>query len=53
MAGIIYTALQYHKGPGYSITGNFRILFIGTQIIIGGLAAFLIPYLFRHDTIIS
>ena len=52
-AGIIYVALQYHSSPGYSITKEFRVLFIGTQIIIGGLAAFLIPYLFRHDSIIS
>ena len=52
-AVIVYAALQYHAEPGYSITSNFRILFLGTQIIIGGLAAFLIPYLFRHDSIIS
>jgi len=32
---------------------EFRVLVIGTQVIIGGLAAFLIPYLFRHDSIIS
>lgn len=32
---------------------EFRVLVIGTQVVIGGLAAFLIPYLFRHDKIIS
>src|SRR5215216_7914010 len=52
-AAIVYVALQYHSVPGYSITSEFRVLFIGTQVIIGGLAAFLIPYLFRHDSIIS
>ena len=35
------------------IPNEFRVLVIGTQVIIGGLAAFLIPYLFRHDKIIS
>jgi len=52
-AVIVYVSLQYHRLPGYSITAEFRALFIGTQVIIGGLAAFLIPYLFRHDSIIS
>ena len=32
---------------------EFRVLVIGTQVIIGFLAIFLIPYLFRHDKIIS
>ena len=52
-AVIVYLALQYHREAGYRITPEFRTLFIGTQVIIGGLAAFLIPYLFRHDSIIS
>jgi hypothetical protein len=52
-AAIVYVSLQYHREAGYRITSEFRILFIGTQLIIGGLAAFLIPYLFRHDSIIS
>jgi hypothetical protein len=52
-AVIVYAALQYHREAGYTITSDFRVLFIGTQLIIGGLAAFLIPYLFRHDSIIS
>src|SRR3954451_4472035 len=50
-AVIVYIALQYHPEAGYLITPEFRTLFIGTQLIIGGLAAFLIPYLFRHDSI--
>lgn len=32
---------------------EFKIMVVGTQIIIGCLATFLIPYLFRHDSIIS
>jgi hypothetical protein len=47
---ILWVGWQFH--PGY-ITSEFRVLFMGTQLIIGGLAAFLIPYLFRHDSIIS
>jgi hypothetical protein len=50
---IVFVALAYHHEPGYRITAEFRYLFLGTQIIIGGLAMFLIPYLFRHDSIIS
>jgi hypothetical protein len=47
---ILWVGWQFH--PGY-IPSEFRVLFMGTQLIIGGLAAFLIPYLFRHDSIIS
>jgi hypothetical protein len=50
---LVYAALQFHRSPDYTITTQFRILFMGTQVIIGGLAAFLIPYLFRHDSLIS
>ncbi len=35
------------------VPDNFKTLVVGTQIIIGCLAAFFIPYLFRHDKIIS
>lgn len=50
---VVVVAFQYHRGPGFLIPHNFRLLFIGTQVIIGALAAFLIPYLFRHDKFIS
>jgi hypothetical protein len=50
---IVYVALQYHREAEYRITPEFRVLFLGTQLIIGGLAAFLIPYLFRHEKLIS
>jgi hypothetical protein len=32
---------------------EFRVMVVVTQTIIGGLGAFLIPYLYRHDSIIS
>jgi len=50
---ILWVGWQVHPHPGDTIPPEFRVLFMGTQLIIGGLAAFLIPYLFRHDSIIS
>jgi hypothetical protein len=35
------------------VPNDFIVLVVGTQIIIGGLAVLFIPYLFRHDKIIS
>jgi hypothetical protein len=35
------------------VPNEFKFLVVGTQVILGGLAAFLIPYLFRHDRLIS
>jgi hypothetical protein len=35
------------------VPDEFKFLVVGTQVILGGLAAFLIPYLFRHDRLIS
>jgi len=32
---------------------EFKFLVVGTQVIIGTLAAFLIPYLYSHDRLIS
>jgi hypothetical protein len=52
-AAIVFMALQFHRTPDYRISPEFRVLFIGTQVIIGGMAAFLIPYLFRHEKLIS
>jgi len=51
-AAIVYAALAVRPGA-VVIPGDFRAMFIGTQVILGGLAAFLIPYVFRHDSIIS
>jgi len=33
--------------------GDFKFMVVGTQVIIGCLAAFFIPYLFSHDKLIS
>jgi len=51
-AAIVYAALAV-RPSSVVVPGDFRTMFIGTQVILGGLAAFLIPYVFRHDSIIS
>jgi hypothetical protein len=50
---IIYLGLALRQSIVGEVAMEFRIIVIITQVIIGGLAAFLIPYLFRHDSIIS
>ncbi|MEP6845042.1 MAG: hypothetical protein ABI861_03535, partial [Panacibacter sp.] len=50
---IVYLGITLRHTIQDVIPLEFRVLVIGTQVIIGGLAAFLIPYLFRHDKIIS
>jgi hypothetical protein len=50
---IIITGLYVRRSIEGEVPFDFRIIVIITQVIIGGLAAFLIPYLFRHDKIIS
>ena len=50
---IIYFGLALRRSIVGEVPGDFRALVIGTQLIIGGLAEFLIPYLFRHDSLIS
>jgi len=50
---IVYLGINLRYTIQDVIPNEFRVLVIGTQVIIGGLAAFLIPYLFRHDKIIS
>lgn len=51
--GIIYAGITVRANVTGDVPGDFRAIVIGTQVIIGGLAEFLIPYLFRHDAIIS
>lgn len=51
--GIVIIGINLRYMVQDVIPAEFRVLVIGTQVIIGGLAAFLIPYLFRHDKIIS
>ena len=50
---IIYFGLALRKEIVGVVPIDFRVIVIATQVVIGGLAAFLIPYLFRHDSIIS
>ncbi len=50
---IIYLGIVLRRSVEGDAPPDFRVLVIGTQMIIGGLAEFLIPYLFRHDSIIS
>ena len=50
---IIYFGLTLRQSLVGVVPVEFRIIVIITQVIIGGLAAFLIPYLFRHDSLIS
>ena len=52
-ATIVWLGIELRHTIQDTIPPEFRVLVIGTQVIIGGLAAFLIPYLFRHDKIIS
>lgn len=50
---IIYAGITLRHTVEEIVPTEFIVLVVGTQVIIGGLAAFLIPYLFRHDSIIS
>ncbi len=50
---IVVLGLTLRRSLEGEVPIEFRIIVIITQVVIGGLAAFLIPYLFRHDKIIS
>lgn len=50
---IIFLGLYLRRSVEGQVPIEFRIIVIITQVIIGGLAVFLIPYLFKHDKIIS
>ncbi len=50
---IIIAGLYLRRSVEGDVPMDFRIIVIITQTIIGGLAAFLIPYLFSHDKLIS
>ncbi len=52
-AALIFAGIALRQSFIGDAPEEFRFMVIGTQVIIGGLAAFLIPYLFRHDSIIS
>ncbi len=50
---IIFLGIALKRSVVGDVPGDFRVIVIGTQLIVGGLAEFLIPYLFRHDSLIS
>jgi hypothetical protein len=50
---IVYLGITLRRSIVGEVPDDFRVMVIGTQVVIGGLAAFLVPYLFRHDSIIS
>jgi drug/metabolite transporter (DMT)-like permease len=50
---IAYVGIDLRHLVQENIPSQFIVLVIGTQVIIGLLAAFLIPYLFRHEKVIS
>lgn len=50
---IFYLGLMVRRSMFGDVQTNFKALVVGTQIIIGVLAAFLVPYIYRHDKIIS
>lgn len=45
---IIFAGIAIRRSVVGEIPVDFRVLVIGTQVVIGGLAAFLIPYLYHH-----
>ncbi|MEP6513841.1 MAG: hypothetical protein ABJA79_08225 [Parafilimonas sp.] len=50
---IVYFGITLRRSIIGDVPNEFRVLVIGTQVIIGAFAAFLIPYLFNHDKLIS
>jgi hypothetical protein len=50
---IFFLGLIIRRSVMGSSPDEFKIMVVGTQVIIGTLAAFFIPYLFRHDSLIS
>lgn len=50
---IIYLGIILRISAIGPVPFEFRVLVVGTQTIIGLLAAFLIPYLYAHDKMIS
>jgi hypothetical protein len=50
---IVFLGIWARRSIMGSAPDDFKFMVVGTQIIIGCFAAFFIPYLFRHDSIIS
>jgi hypothetical protein len=50
---IVIAGIMLRHSVMGDVPNNFKYMVVGTQVVIGGLALFFIPYLFRHDKIIS
>jgi len=54
ITALIFSAgIMVRRSVMGEVPNDFIVLVVGTQVIIGGLAALFIPYLFSHDKIIS
>ena len=51
-AVIMYVGIMLRKSLQAEVPGDFIILVMGTQFIIGGLAIFYIPYLYGHRNVV-
>lgn len=50
---IVFLGIMVRRSVMGSVPEDFKVLVVGTQVIIGCLATFFIPYLFSHDKLIS
>ena len=50
---IFFVGIMVRRSVIGSAADDFKFMVVGTQVIIGCLAAFFIPYLFSHDKLIS
>jgi len=50
---IVLLGIMVRQSVMGDVPEEFKLLVVGTQVIIGGLAVFFIPYLFNHDRFIS
>jgi hypothetical protein len=50
---IVFLGIMVRRSVMGSVPEDFKVLVVGTQVIIGCLATFFIPYLFAHDKLIS
>ncbi len=46
-----YWGLHVQRSVNPHVSSQFRVLFLGIEMISGGLAAFFIPYLMKHESI--
>jgi len=50
---IVFLGIMVRRSVMGSVPEDFKVLVVGTQVVIGCLATFFIPYLFSHDKLIS